>query len=65
MGRLVVDETGLTGAFEIKTAFNPQSGDGRFPILVGAGCNGRTGRDVGHPAVSLRVRCNSVESFRR
>ncbi len=38
MGRLVVDETGLTGAYEIKTAFNPQSGDGRFPILAGAGC---------------------------
>ena len=37
MGRPVIDETGFTGAFEIKTAFNPQSGDGRFPILVGAG----------------------------
>ena len=37
MGRRVIDETGLTGAFEIKTAFNPQSGDGRFPVLVGAG----------------------------
>ena len=37
MGRRVVDETGITGAFEIKTAFNPQSGDGRFPILSGAG----------------------------
>ena len=37
MGRPVVDETGLTGAYEIQTAFNPQSGDGRFPRLVGAG----------------------------
>jgi uncharacterized protein (TIGR03435 family) len=37
MGRHVVDETGLTGAYEIETAFNPQSGDGRFPTLMGAG----------------------------
>jgi uncharacterized protein (TIGR03435 family) len=37
MGRRVIDETAVTGAFEIKTAFNPQSGDGRFPVIVGAG----------------------------
>ena len=39
MWRPVVDDTGLTGAFEIKTAFNPQSGDGRYPAyaVVGGG----------------------------
>lgn len=31
MGMPVVDETGLTGAFEIRTAFNPQSIDNPFP----------------------------------
>ena len=31
MGMPVVDETGLTGAFEIKTAFSPQSSDNPFP----------------------------------
>src|SRR5688572_20234015 len=39
MWRPVVDETGLTGAFEIRTAFNPQSGDGRYPAygVIGGG----------------------------
>ncbi len=37
MWRPVVDETGLTGTYEIRTAFNPQSGDGRSPYLVEGG----------------------------
>jgi uncharacterized protein (TIGR03435 family) len=31
MGMPVVDETGLTGAFEINTAFNPHTIDNPFP----------------------------------
>jgi uncharacterized protein (TIGR03435 family) len=39
LGMPVVDETGLTGAFEIKTAFNPRSIDNPFPpyYTVGGG----------------------------